>query len=435
MRRVKALSLLLALLLLAGCVGEGAASSGGESGSSSVASVPAASRVPAESPASEPTAEEAAEAALAEARQDLIDRLPQLTERCQRVIDGFPEITLDPGRNRPAYQLTSTHKEKLCEALADEGVSATFDNRLITHPEQALAFYQDYRDGKEASWMACGVGADGLNGQLFYCNGGTLWDFSFLTEFPALTASSEVSVSVTDLEWATSNNEMHFSPRGFLMIGEEDWYNSYRVAYVDPAFYALRERYVDPIFYSHMNLYHSEWSVGHLEEIPWDFAFDALYGYEIGRPEDYQDRDVPIGTLTDPVFARPLYDETNRYAVEASLYERVLTDYFPVTREQLRTLDNYMPEERAYAWQPYIGGGGPFEIEVIDYLENEDGSLTITAIETALYFGVDNQHFCFALTVRDRPDGGFVYLANEILEGEPAHRDGLSYLEEEPAAG
>ena len=428
MRKKSGILLLCVFAVLAGCMsiqdGSGA-SQVGSSVSVESSAGEEASAAP-ESSGSEETPNASEEdSILDDVQLDVQNWLMQLSERCQEIIDATPEICYEDSDGWEHYAMTSEHKQMLCDAVTDEGLSAFFDYRMVSHPEQALAFYQDYRDQEEGShWTVCQVIEDGLEIDAFVYKRGKLWNVSGSVDFPGLTGGPMDPSAVRSRIWDNEVGTARFSPRGYLMIGEDDYWESYRVAYKDERLYEMKERYIDPIFYSHIRLHGVEWTPDDLTQIPWDFAFDALYGYEVGY---YGDRDPPTG----PLFSHPVEDY--RYAVDAELYERVLTDYYPVTRAQLRSLDNYRPEEGIYAWQPYIGGGGPFEIEVIDYAENEDGSLTITAMETALFFGQDENDFAFALTVQERPDGGFTYLSNEILVGEPFVRSNLAYLDPEKA--
>ena len=76
------------------------------------------------------------------------------------------------------------------------------------------------------------------------------------------------------------------------------------------------------------------------------------------------------------------------------MYERIMTTYFPVTKEQIREICGYHAATDSYPYEMIFSSPYPPFGEVVDARENPDGTLTLFV------------------------DGAFRYLSNSIEKRE-----------------
>ena len=107
------------------------------------------------------------------------------------------------------------------------------------------------------------------------------------------------------------------------------------------------------------------------------------------------------------------------YLISKEKFERIIMTKFKITSEVLQTKTVYYPEERVYEYKPR----GLEEVEypeypypeVVGYVENSDGTLTLKVHAVFPYRGL-SKVYTHEVTVRDTEDGGIQYVGNRILE-------------------
>ena len=94
-----------------------------------------------------------------------------------------------------------------------------------------------------------------------------------------------------------------------------------------------------------------------------------------------------------------------------------MTTYFPVSVEQLRERCGYDEKSDSYEYEMILGSPYPPFGEVVDYMENVDG--TITLIVDGVWADY-NSDIAFTNTIVVQPfdDGTFRYLSNSIEQKE-----------------
>lgn len=99
------------------------------------------------------------------------------------------------------------------------------------------------------------------------------------------------------------------------------------------------------------------------------------------------------------------------------MYERIMTTYFPVSIEQLREKCGYDEKSDSYAYDMIFSRQYPPFGEVVDYTENDDGTLTLTVDAVWADYNSDLA-FTNRVVVQPFADGTFRYLSNAIEEKE-----------------
>lgn len=94
-----------------------------------------------------------------------------------------------------------------------------------------------------------------------------------------------------------------------------------------------------------------------------------------------------------------------------------MTTYFPVSIEQLREKCRYDENTNSYAYEMILGRQYPPFGEVVDYMENADGTITLTV--DAVWADYNSDHaFTNTIVVQPFGDGTFRYLSNSIEQKE-----------------
>ena len=174
----------------------------------------------------------------------------------------------------------------------------------------------------------------------------------------------------------------------------------------------MSERCVRGLGYQGQNLLCSNWNAENMSELDYNGMFEYLYGMKYG--EKYPSEDYPNG-------------------IPKEEFERLIMEYLPVTKEQIREYAVFDEENQVYCWAPlgcftyapaFFGTSLP---EVVNINENEDGTITLTVEAVCDMVICDDAVITHELTVRFAEDGSFQYLGNEILNDGILHIPDYQY--------
>lgn len=177
----------------------------------------------------------------------------------------------------------------------------------------------------------------------------------------------------------------------------------FRVEPLGAKMHELRQKYLEPLGgYAGHNALTMEWKHDNLLSVNFNEVFEPLYNYESGGlfAEDFME---PFTSDEGAVYMQ---------AIPGNLFECLITKYFPVSAEKLRKTAVYAEKKQLYAGEPmwlqyYYNPAW----EVVDYIENEDGSLTLVVDAVSVPHGKDRVATNY-LTVMPRDDGTFYYVSN-----------------------
>ena len=138
----------------------------------------------------------------------------------------------------------------------------------------------------------------------------------------------------------------------------------------------------------------TNWNSGNVEEILMPCMFEDIYRIHTGSNFKLKGDNIP-----------------------AQLYEEIMTNYFPISKEQLRKCCRYDESLDGYHYEmisasPYAPFG-----EVVDYTTNSDGTLTLFVDGVWPDYNSDCA-FTNKIVVQPFSDGSFRYLSNTIEEKE-----------------
>lgn len=103
--------------------------------------------------------------------------------------------------------------------------------------------------------------------------------------------------------------------------------------------------------------------------------------------------------------------------IQAEIYERVMTTCFPVSVEQVRESCGYHADAGGYEYEMIFARQFPPFGEVVDYKQNENG--TITLYVDGVWPDCNSDYaFTNQIVVKPFSDGTFRYLSNTIEQKE-----------------
>lgn len=196
----------------------------------------------------------------------------------------------------------------------------------------------------------------------------------------------------------------HYAPcREVWQRGEK--VNRYRVLSLDETCRELNRKYILPIGYERNNMFLTDWSEEEFAELDFYDMFDLFY----------QENHTANGEFT---FGNAM-GTSAVYLISKEKFEPVIKSKFKISSEVLQSKTVYYPCEEVYEYKPrgleeteYPEYPYP---EVIGYVNNDDGTLTLKVQAVFPYRGV-SKAYIHEVTVRDTKDGGIQYVGNRIIE-------------------
>ena len=305
----------------------------------------------------------------------------------------------------------------IIEKLGDSGfIAIDSDNKVdMVNAENMHPFVDSLKTGEHAGVFVL---------QVIYSGG--------LNAFEITTDEGNVNVEQT--YYAFQDNKLiqtthseyvadycEYSDEGYLLIegswhspemyvltmSEEEEHIALRVEPLDEQCRVLCEKYISPVSYNMNNIFITDWNQDNFKDLDFYDIFERFYKETYGKDCPYtMNDDLSVG---------------NEYEIPAEEFENVIIHHFKVSPKELHTLLRYDEDKNVYIYRPrgfdeYDYAEVPYP-EVVEYEENEDGSLTLTV--NAVYPSENTSRlFSHRVTVAN-VNGCIYYLSNEMLgDGE-----------------
>ncbi len=162
----------------------------------------------------------------------------------------------------------------------------------------------------------------------------------------------------------------------------------------------LSRKCVQRIAYQGNNLLCSNWDAENMSELDYNGIYEYFYYMKYDKRLDM---------------------EEHAEGIPKEEFERLIMEYLPVTREQIREWAVFDEEKQSYNWArlgcltydlSYFGTSVP---EVVKVKENTDGTITLTVDAVCDMVICEDAVITHELTIKFNEDGGFQYLSNQIL--------------------
>lgn len=296
------------------------------------------------------------------------------------------------------YQLEQRTKEQRREVVSRIGglgfVSVSKGINMANY-EKVEIFYSEYSDGKDAQVTIYEIYGDGRFGcRTFLYRAGKLQVYYVEITWQEGGVPILSHTSVWDLEEIRLTEKGYFIYTNKIKISHGNLREHYRIKPLAEDCRALTEKYISGLSYIDYNLLTVDWNSSNVEEIIMDTMFGDIYHMHTGE-----------------------YLKVHGGRVDAEIFEEIMTIYFPITVEQLHHCCGYDADSDTYecdlfSVRPYAPFG-----EVVDYTENEDGTLTLFV--DGVWPDYDSDYaFTNQVVIQSYEDGTFCYLSNVVEQQE-----------------
>ena len=197
-----------------------------------------------------------------------------------------------------------------------------------------------------------------------------------------------------------------------LTLSGAEEHTALRVQPLDETYRELSRKYLRPISFEQNNMFIVNWSEDDFGDLNFYDIYDILYPKVNGQYVPYvADDNLSVSAV---------------YQIPKEEFESVIMKYFNIDSETLQSKTIYDSENLTYEYKPR----GFEEVEypeypyseVVDFTENSDRTITLTANVVFPYAG-DSKVYAHEVVVRPLEDGGVQYVSNRIIPSEANYRE------------
>lgn len=292
-------------------------------------------------------------------------------------------------------EFTNEQRRDVVALLGKAGYVSVSEDVNMENYEKIENFYAAYMEKRDAMVTIFNVNLDGLIGvvtfihrdselQTYYVGIG--WREGGIPEIKNTLVSNIAEIKLTEkgyFIYAYEDLIVHSSLRQY-----------WRIKPLSDKCRELTAKYVHGLSYVNYNVLVINWNSNNVEDILMPCMFEDIYRIYSGENL-----------------------KTENWKIPAEIYEKIMTTYFPVTKEQLRERCGYDEKSNSYEYEMLFSSAYPPFGEVIDYTENNDG--TITLIVDCVWADYNSDcAFTNTIVVQPFDDGTFRYLSNSIEQKE-----------------
>ena len=197
-----------------------------------------------------------------------------------------------------------------------------------------------------------------------------------------------------------------------LTLSGAEEHTALRVQPLDETYRELSRKYLRPIGFEQNNMFIVDWSEDDFGALNFYDMYDILYPKVNGQYVPYiADDNLAVSAV---------------YWIPKEEFESVIMKYFNIDSETLQSKTVYYSEDSTYEYKPR----GFEEVEypeypyseVVDFTENNDGTITLTANVVFPYAG-DSKVYAHEVVVRPLENGRVQYVSNRIIPSEDNYRE------------
>ena len=329
------------------------------------------------------------------------DEKRQLQEQVLAAAEQVKEVYRDIeviGSSSFASNIVDFTGEQCKEVVALFGqagfVSITEDCNMV-NPEKIQSFYSDYLEKRDSMFTIYEVNPDGLIGaftfiyrddklQTYYVGIG--WQQGGTPEIRSTLVNNIAEMKLTEKGYFIYSYE--------ILIPHSSLRQYWRIMPISDQCRELTEKYISRLSYVNYNMLVTNWDSSNVGDILMPCMFEDIYRIYTGEILKAENQVIP-----------------------AELYEQIMTTYFPVSVEKVRELCGYDEDSGTYPYKMIYSRPYPPFGEVVDYAENNDGTITLYIDGVWPDYNSDYA-FTNIVVVQPFEDGTFRYLSNAIEKRE-----------------
>lgn len=308
-------------------------------------------------------------------------------------------------------------ERRMIARLGEHGLCAVdMENQVdMTNPEQALAFCRAVAQKESAQMTVLVLDGAGIHKYDLQTRDGRVnvnREYNQYDENGQLRKKNEGSYPADFWQYTEEGylffGGSYFSDENYVLtLSDASEYTALRILPLSETCRELNRKYILPVGYARNNIFLTDWSEGDFDGLDFYDIFDHFYPILYGQAHPYA--------------ANGVAETESVYEIPKSIFENVVMAHFKIDQETLREKTAYLSEKAAYEYRPrgfydseYPNIPYP---EVVDYTENEDGTITLTV--NAVYPKENTaKAFSHKTVIRPLDEGGFQYVSNEMISSE-----------------
>lgn len=281
------------------------------------------------------------------------------------------------------------------DILGSSGLICFADDTNMYNYQLFQSFYRNYTDGGERDYICVyRVNRDASVTEMTFVYDDSRIQMIFNTAKFENRDWKFIATGIRDLKDMKLTEKGYFIYTYSNIIAHGGLKEYFRVSPLTDECRKLTRKYVYGLSYVNYNMLVIDWDESNASDILVPCMFDDIYRLYTG--ENLK----PDGGWID-----------------ADKYESVMLSMFPVTVTELRDNCDYNSEKNSYRYQVILGKQYPPFGEVVDYIYNDDGTVSLIVDAVWADKGSDIA-FRNTLTVKPEEDGTFKYMSNHIEKME-----------------
>lgn len=340
------------------------------------------------------------------------ERKEEAEKDCRARMEDIKNIFCKEKSAESNTVLSKGSVEKLKKELKKEGKPVADSQRYsqMENYEAMEKFLLDCREGKKGSVVLYYVkSGGGVNRMQFESDGEDIYVLETIAEW-----NNENEIMITGTSYTRVNN-WSYTEKGWFayelcapqppeITEVVDASMMVRVKPMDETCKDFSERCLQTMGYRGNNLLCSEWNSSDLSGLDFNGLFESLYEMKYGEMME---------------------QENYEGGIPENEFESLMTEYLPITEEELRDRAHYDETSHTYAWVRLGTGNyapttfGTSVPEVVAVEERGNGVVLLT-VEAVCMAACNDNVLTHTLTVQCNEDGSFRYLGNEIPDDDLA---------------
>ena len=330
----------------------------------------------------------------AEEEQNLQDEAIAAAEQCMELYKEV-EITYPETEYSRIEGFSDQQRKDVVKQLGKQGLVSVSDDINMENYQKMEEFYSAYLSGKDAMVTVFSVHRDGnIDALTFVHRKGIVQSYYVAVGWREGGIPEIKSFGINNLEEIKLTEKGYFIFTNREVIAHGNLREYYRVKPLSDECRELTKKYIYGLSFVNYNMLVTNWNAGNVEEILMPRMFEDIYRIYTGEPFRSEGGQIP-----------------------SEIYERIMTVCFPVSVEQVRKYCGYHADTDSYEYEMIFGRQFPPFGEVVDYKQNEDGTITLYVDGVWPDYNSDYA-FTNQIVVQPFSDGTFRYLSNTIEQKE-----------------
>ena len=296
------------------------------------------------------------------------------------------------GTGREFYR---ERRNRVVALLGEAGYVSVTDGANMENYSEVRDFYAACQEEQDAMVTIFDVNWDGAIGvYTFIHRNGRLQTYYVQIGYQKDGGPKIQTTAVSDIAGMKLTEKGYFIYAYEVQVYHSSLRQYWRISPLSDQCREMTEKYISGLSYVNYNVLVTDWDSSNAEDILMPCMFEDIYRIHTGenlKPENGE--------------------------ISAKLYERIMTTYFPVTKEQVRKACGYRASTDGYPYEMILSHAYPPFGEVVNYTENPDGTLTLFVDGVWPDYDCDYA-FTNIITLQTFEDGTFRYLSNSIEKKE-----------------